>query len=93
MPRAPEGCRALPAEGPGVAIQEALAAPAIGPRSEIDLNALFVGRSPRPPGLRTLVNVECGYRDLNFSYRQSYQRLGQRSTRAIGPRPSIDHYE
>ena len=46
-----------------MAIQEALAAPAIGPRSEIDLNALFVGRSPRPAGLRTLVNVECGYRD------------------------------
>ena len=63
MPRAPEGCRALPAEGPGVAIQEALAAPAIGPRSETDLNALLVGRSPRPPGLRPLVNVECGYRD------------------------------
>jgi hypothetical protein len=45
MPRAPEGCRALPAEGPGVAIQEALAAPAIGPRSETDLNALLVSQS------------------------------------------------
>ena len=63
MPRAPEGRRALAAEGPGVAIQEALAAPAIGPRSETDLNALLVGRSPMPPGLRPLVNVECGYRD------------------------------
>jgi len=39
MPRAREDCLALPAAGPGVAIQEARAAPAIGPHSEIDICA------------------------------------------------------
>ena len=38
MPRAREGCRALPAEGPGVVIREARAAQAIGPRSEASLH-------------------------------------------------------
>ena len=37
MPRVREDCRARPVEEPGVAIREALAAPAIGPRSETDL--------------------------------------------------------
>jgi len=44
MPRGREGCLALPAEEPGLAIQEARAAPAIGPRSETDLSALLVRR-------------------------------------------------
>ena len=39
MPRARGGCRALPVGGPRMAIQEARAAPAIGPRSETDLSA------------------------------------------------------
>jgi len=37
MPRAREDCRALPDVGPGVAIREAHAAQAIGPRSEVDI--------------------------------------------------------
>ena len=44
MPRGREGCLALLAEGLGLAIQEARAAPAIGLRSETDLSARFVGR-------------------------------------------------
>ena len=38
MPRVREDCRALPAVGPGVAIREARAAQAIGPRSEADIH-------------------------------------------------------
>ena len=37
MPRVREDCRARPVEEPGVAIREALAAPAIGWRRETDL--------------------------------------------------------
>ena len=61
MPRGREGCLALPAEEPGLAIQEARAAPAIGPRSETDLSALLGGRGARPPGLHTFANVKCRY--------------------------------
>jgi hypothetical protein len=51
----------VPAEGPGVAIQEARAAPAIGRRSEPDLNALLLGRGARPPELHTFANVKCRF--------------------------------
>ena len=62
MPRGREGCLARPAEGPGVAIQEALAAPAIGPRSETD-STLYSSVEAWATGLRTSASIKCGYRD------------------------------